>query len=151
MEPTARILRGNTPMEGALPLSEHEQRLLEQIEQALYAEDPKFAQSWRVRDLRSLRRARVVRAVLLVLLGLGALVAGVVVQGDNTVLGVALGVAGFLLMLGGAWVAMLTRQRPAASSVRTDEPASAPDKPAKPTRAKRPRQSLKARLEERWE
>ncbi|HEX2308083.1 MAG TPA: DUF3040 domain-containing protein, partial [Jatrophihabitantaceae bacterium] len=26
-----------------MPLSEHEQRLLEQIEQGLYAEDPKFA------------------------------------------------------------------------------------------------------------
>ena len=26
-----------------MPLSEHEQRLLDQIEQALYAEDPKFA------------------------------------------------------------------------------------------------------------
>jgi hypothetical protein len=138
-------------MEGAVPLSEHEQRLLEQIEQALYAEDPKFAQSWRVRDLRSLRRARVLRAALLVLLGLGALVAGVIVQGDNTVLGVALGVAGFLLMLGGAWLAMLTRQRPTVSSVRTDVPVSASDKPAKPARAKRPRQSLKARLEERWE
>jgi hypothetical protein len=26
-----------------VPLSDHEQRLLEQIERALYAEDPKFA------------------------------------------------------------------------------------------------------------
>ncbi|EBF6878346.1 DUF3040 domain-containing protein, partial [Salmonella enterica subsp. enterica serovar Saintpaul] len=26
-----------------MPLSEHEQQLLEQMEQALYAEDPKFA------------------------------------------------------------------------------------------------------------
>ena len=30
-----------------MPLSEHEQRLLEQIEQALYAEDPKFASIYR--------------------------------------------------------------------------------------------------------
>jgi hypothetical protein len=138
-----------TPMEGAVPLSEHEQRLLEQIEQALYAEDPKFAQSWRVRDLRSLRRARILRASLVVLLGLGALVAGVIVQGDNTVLGVALGVAGFLLMLGGAWLAMLTRQRPTPSSVR--DTSTDTGQPAKPVRAKRPRQSLKTRLEERWE
>ena len=26
-----------------MPLSEHEQKMLEQMEQALYAEDPKFA------------------------------------------------------------------------------------------------------------
>jgi hypothetical protein len=148
----------NSPMEGAVPLSEHEQRLLEQIEQALYAEDPKFAQSWRVRDLRSLRRARVLRAALVVLLGLGALVAGVVVQADNTVLGVALGVSGFLLMLAGAWLAMLTRQGPSPASVRTDTPAAAaaptagkPAKAVKSPRSRRPRQSLKARLEERWE
>jgi len=30
-----------------MPLSEHEQRLLEQMEKALYAEDPKFATSLR--------------------------------------------------------------------------------------------------------
>ena len=30
-----------------MPLSEHEQRLLEQMERALYAEDPKFATSMR--------------------------------------------------------------------------------------------------------
>ncbi len=77
-----------------MPLSEHEQRLLEQIEQALYAEDPKFAHSWRARDLRSVRRRRVVRAVLVVVAGLGLLVAGVVVQGGDAVLGVILGVVG---------------------------------------------------------
>ena len=123
-----------------MPLSEHEQRLLEQIEQALYAEDPKFAQSWRVRDLRSLQRARFVRAALVVLLGLGLLVAGVMTQSGNTVLGVALGVAGFLCMLAGAWLAMSRRQRHA-----TPNPASSPAK------ARRPRQSVKSRLEERWQ
>ncbi len=30
-----------------MPLSEHEQRMLDQIESALYAEDPKFASSVR--------------------------------------------------------------------------------------------------------
>ena len=141
-----------------MPLSEHEQRLLEQIEQALYAEDPKFAHSWRTRDVRSHRRARVLRAALVVLLGLGALVAGVVVQGDNTVLGVALGVAGFLLMLGGAWLAMISRQRPTApASVLGDQPAStggnagARRAAGKPARSRGPRQSLRSRLEERWE
>ncbi|MDQ1696502.1 MAG: hypothetical protein QOJ03_1855 [Frankiaceae bacterium] len=126
-----------------MPLSEHEQRLLEQIEQALYAEDPKFAQSWRVRDLRSLQRTRVLRAILLVLLGLGLLVGGVIVQGGNTVLGVALGVGGFLLMLTGAWLAMSRRQRTRA--------AAAPAKATAARSAAPPRQSLKTRLEERWQ
>ena len=35
-----------------MPLSDHEQRLLEQIERALYAEDPKFASTVRTTDLR---------------------------------------------------------------------------------------------------
>jgi Na+/melibiose symporter-like transporter len=121
-----------------VPLSEHEQRLLEQIEQALYAEDPKFARSWRVRDLRSLQRIRAIRAVLLVVVGLGLLVAGVIVQSSSIIVGVALGVAGFLLMLVGAWLALSTRSR-----------QSAPRQPAQKTRA--PKESLKARLEERWQ
>jgi hypothetical protein len=125
-----------------VPLSEHEQRLLEQIEQALYAEDPKFARSWRVRDLRSLQRARAIRAVVLVALGLGLLVAGVVLQAGNTVLGVALGVGGFLLMLVGAWMAMSRRQRVVGAG-----PATTPTK----AKGKRPRQSLVSRLEERWQ
>jgi hypothetical protein len=125
-------------MEGAVPLSEHEQRLLEQIEQALYAEDPKFARSWRVRDLRSLQRVRAIRAALLVVVGLGLLVAGVVVEGTNTVVGVALGVGGFLFMLGGAWLALSPRSRQSAPT-------------AKPAKARAPKESLKTRLEERWQ
>src|SRR4051794_7944584 len=99
-------------MEEPVPLSEHEQRLLEQIEQALYEDDPKFAHSWRVKDLRRLQRLRVLRAIAAIVIGLGLLIAGVIIQGDNTVVGVALGVAGFLLMLGGAWLAVSVRQRP---------------------------------------
>ena len=120
-----------------MPLSEHEQRLLEQIEQALYAEDPKFARSWRVRDLKSLQRVRAIRAAGLVLVGLGLLVAGVIVQGSSIVVGVSLGVAGFVLMLLGAWLALSTRSRQSA--------------PKQPKAARAPKESLKTRLEERWQ
>ena len=41
-----------------MPLSEHEQRLLEQIERALYAEDPKFASTVRGGRLRKPTRRR---------------------------------------------------------------------------------------------
>jgi len=60
-----------------VPLSEHEQHLLEQMERALYAEDPKFASSLRGRDPRSNFRRRVLLAgtafvvgVVLLMLGL---------------------------------------------------------------------------------
>jgi hypothetical protein len=124
-----------------VPLSEHEQRALEQIERALYAEDPKFAHSWRAKaDVHSVRRARIVRGIAGILVGLGLLLGGVVVQGGNTVLGVALGVVGFLLMLGGAWLALSTRQRPSAQ---TAGGAGTPSREAKP--------SIRARLEERFQ
>ena len=38
-----------------MPLSEHEQRLLEQMERALYAEDPKFASTLRSADAEMYR------------------------------------------------------------------------------------------------
>ena len=47
-----------------MPLSEHEQRLLDQIERALYQEDPKFASSVRATDLRTHMRRRLRRAGL---------------------------------------------------------------------------------------
>ena len=57
-----------------MPLSEHEQRLLEQIEQGLYAEDPKFAASVRrARVRRGGSRRRLVFAVLGAALGLGVI------------------------------------------------------------------------------
>ena len=43
-----------------MPLSDHEQRLLEQMERALYAEDPKFATTMRGADLRRRYRRRAV-------------------------------------------------------------------------------------------
>lgn len=119
-----------------MPLSEHEQRLLEQIEASLYAEDPKFARSWRTRDFHNIKRVRLVRAVLLFVVGLGLLLGGVITLNGSTVIGIALGVAGFLLMLGAGWFALSTRQR-----IRTQSP----------TKPKGQRQSIKARLEERWE
>jgi hypothetical protein len=42
--------------EVSVPLSEHEQRLLEQMERALYAEDPKFVSSLRGADWTARRR-----------------------------------------------------------------------------------------------
>ncbi|WP_027502250.1 DUF3040 domain-containing protein [Rhodococcus sp. UNC363MFTsu5.1] len=60
-----------------MPLSEHEQRMLDQIESALYAEDPKFASSVRGGRMRAASSKRRLQAGALFFLGLVLLVAGV--------------------------------------------------------------------------
>lgn len=77
-----------------MPLSEHEQRLLDEIEQALYAEDPKFAAN--VRSVRRPMQARrvMVLCVLGAVLGLGLVLVGLI----TTI--IALSVVGFVLVVG---------------------------------------------------
>ena len=79
--------------EGTVPLSEHERRQLEQIEAALRAGDPRFAEAVRAADPRVHYRRRVIEAVLGFLAGVGLLLAGVVV---NVIL---IAVAGIVVML----------------------------------------------------
>src|SRR5260370_15679331 len=80
-------------MGGTVPLSEHEQRQLEQIEQALYADYPRFANTVRASDPRVHYKRRVVEAAFGFLLGVGMLLAGVVTKY------IWIGVAGFVVML----------------------------------------------------
>ena len=63
-----------------MPLSEHEQRQLEQIEQALYAEHPRFARAVRASDPKVHYRRRLIQAAVGFLMGVGLLVAGVVTK-----------------------------------------------------------------------
>jgi hypothetical protein len=58
-----------------VPLSEHEQRLFDQIEQSL-AKDPKFASAVRASDPRFHTRRRVIIAILIGILGFGMVIAG---------------------------------------------------------------------------
>ena len=88
-----------------MPLSEHEQRLLDQIERALYQEDPKFASTVRATDLRTHMRRRLRRAALVLALGFGLLMAGVVMQQY------AIGIAGFVVMVGALLLAMTSWKR----------------------------------------
>lgn len=60
-----------------MPLSDHEQRMLDQIESALYAEDPKFASSVRGGTLRAPTAGRRIAGAVLFALGLIFLVVGV--------------------------------------------------------------------------
>ena len=76
-----------------MPLSDHEQRLLEQIEQALYAEDPKFATSVASRKMRSHPRRKLVLAIIGAIAGLALVAVGVTVHPVVIVLGFVLAVA----------------------------------------------------------
>src|SRR5579875_1528163 len=78
---------------GVVPLSEHEQRQLEQIEQALYSEDPKFVHAVRSSDPRVHYKRRAVQAVAGFVLGVGLLLGGVISQY------LWVGIAGFIVML----------------------------------------------------
>src|SRR5919201_5984357 len=64
---------------GAVPLSDHEQRMLDQIERALYAEDPKFASAVRSTDPQVHYKRRIWKAVIGFALGLFVVLAGVIV------------------------------------------------------------------------
>ena len=130
-----------------MPLSEHEQRLLEQMERALYAEDPKFATSLRGADPRTHHRRRVIKASVGFVAGIALLLTGLVTVW-------AVSVVGFLLMLASLFFA--------ASSMR--QLSSAPDltivgstgaghvSGSRPRgrKAKAGRAGLMSRFEERW-
>jgi hypothetical protein len=84
-----------------VPLSEHEQHLLEQIERALVAEDPKFASTVRAADPRHHVRRRVVLASIVAVVGLALVCVGVIF-GKPDVLGVpVIAAVGFFAMFGG--------------------------------------------------
>ena len=96
-----------------MPLSDHEQRILEEIERQLIEQDPKFARNvasrarkggGSVNNTRSLRRG-----IVLLVLGIVALF-GFFAQ-PTTALGMVSGVASFLLMLGGIVMAYHSLKR----------------------------------------
>lgn len=84
-----------------MPLSDHEQRMLDQIESALYAEDPKFASSVRGGGFRAPTARRRLQGAALFIIGLGMLVSGVAFK--ETMIGSfpILSVFGFVVMFGG--------------------------------------------------
>jgi len=140
-----------------VPLSEHEQRLLEQIEQALYADYPKLAQAVRARDPKIHYKRRVVYAAIGFLLGVGLLLAGVVSKV------IFVGVGGFVVMLACAmWALTSWRHMGGAVTGRTAgasrPPAGGSARGQRRRRASRKDQSGRAggrtgfmeRLEERW-
>lgn len=122
-----------------MPLSEHEQKILDEIERRLVAEDPRFARSTTTLTApRSTAVSRVRRGVMAFAAGLGLLVGGLFVGTETPALLIALGVAGFAVMLLGVVVIA----RASASLVRP------PAGPSPSTRVSQ--QSWFTRAEERW-
>ena len=144
-----------------MPLSEHEQRQLEQIEQALYADYPRFANAVRASDPRVHYKRRVIEAALGFLIGVGLLLTGVVINI------IPVGVAGFVVMLAcSMWAVTSYRHMNGISTGRAvtggrRAPAGrrATDGRRRPGRRgpggrrsarPRPALSMMERLEERW-
>src|SRR5215472_3331040 len=135
--------------EGTVPLSEHERRQLEQIEAALRAGDPRFADAVRAADPRVHYRRRVIAAALGFLAGVGLLLAGVVV---NVIL---IAVAGFVVMLACTlWAVTSYRRMTGSSSGRVPANDKGSGSKRRAARVRRPGTQagtgLIGRLEERW-
>lgn len=121
-----------------MPLSEHEQRLLEQMEKALYAEDPKFATSLRSTGSGAAHRGRAVLGVLGFLGGMGLVLAGVATAV------IALGVVGFAVMLAGAVLVYSAFSRGTAVASTEGEQPAAPQAP------KQTGSGFMGKMEDRW-
>jgi Flp pilus assembly protein TadB len=119
--------------EGTVPLSDHEQRLLDQIEQALYAEDPKFASAVRSARSRSRVRRSIATCILGVLVGLGLVLVGLVTSL------IVLSVVGFVLVVAACGFAVQSMRSKSSSAIENG-----------PSAAKAPRPSgLRGRMEDR--
>jgi hypothetical protein len=135
-----------------VPLSDHEQHLLEQMEQALYAEDPKFASQMQ----GSAARARLRRGLAIgaggVIAGLGLVVLGVITES------IVWGAIGFALMVGGVAYAITPPKGQKAKlgavsedgSVRAHQPVAG-GKSRKSKKASANKATFLRRLEDRWD
>jgi Protein of unknown function (DUF3040) len=132
-----------------VPLSEHEQRQFEQIERALRADDPRFADAVAAAGPRVQYKRRVIAAALGFVVGVGLLLAGVVIN----VIPVA--VAGFVVMLACSLGAVASYRR--MTGITTGRVPAQARRSGKQRRAATGRRSgrqagsgLMGRLEERW-
>jgi Protein of unknown function (DUF3040) len=122
-----------------MPLSEHEQRILAEIERRLLEEDPKFAH-----QVGSSFRAHLARRLKVAVAGF---VVGLVVLVAGFVQNVAVGVAGFVIMLTSVFVFVRTMRRRAT----VERPVNgAPAAGAPPAGQPRPPSGPKGGLDAWW-
>jgi CHASE2 domain-containing sensor protein len=119
--------------------------MLEQMERALYAEDPKFATALEGSGLRTHTRRRVYQAVVGFLVGIALLMSGMVAQQ------IWISVVGFLVMLGCAVLAVTGwRKAPKPGEQPAGAAQGAPGAPAT-RRQTRQKRSMMDRIEQRWQ
>lgn len=121
-----------------MPLSDHEQRLLDEIEQALCAEDPKFASAVRSVGVRSRTRRRLLLCILGIIVGLGLVLIGLV----STL--IPLSVVGFVLVVASCGAVVRTLRPHAAPPSAEDARPAAGRKPSPPRGG-----GLRGRMEDR--
>ena len=118
-----------------MPLSEHEQRLLEEMERSLYQNDADFVAKVGGKRARPAYRS-IVLGILLAVVGVAVLVTGVLIQQP------LIGILGFIVMFGGVLVAIAPGKRVAVD----------PDAPAQRTaKAGRGQSGFMDRLNDRWD
>jgi len=120
-----------------MPLSEQEQRLLEEMERSLYHNDVDFVTTVGVSRLRPNYRS-IALGVLVAVAGIGALIAGVALHQ------LWLGVLGFVVMFGGVLVA--TTPGKSARGLPGGMPAGRPS-----GQQRRADHGFMDRLNERWD
>jgi len=135
-----------------VPLSEHEQRVLEQMEHALYAEDPRFASNLKKPAVQTRSRRRALLGVIVAVIGLALVLAGVFTSQ------IWLGGIGFgAMVLGGTWALTPGGKAPPLSAVGGKETSAGPGGATKagPTSKKKsaPGRSgtFMQRMEQRWD
>jgi hypothetical protein len=125
-----------------MPLSEHEQRLLEQIERDLYADDPKLVSTVRSINPRTYALRRLWRSTALFIVGLGVLVAAVVV--NSGAVSIILGLLGFIVML-------LAALRGSSDLRRLGGRPDLDSRSRRPRTGHKSRRSISERAQERWD
>ena len=125
-----------------MALSDEEQRLLEQMEAALAAEDPKLVNAMRGTGVRRVHRRRAALAGVGFFVGLALLIVGV--GRDNLIF---LSVLGFVVMVGSAVTAIYSWQHVGT----TPDPGRGRDKAKIPPGPRPPdSQGFMDKMEERW-
>lgn len=123
-----------------MPLSEHEQRMLAEMENALASEDPRFASHMRGSSAGTLRRKRLIIGGIGVLAGLGLILLGI-----QTTMWV--GAAGFAVMVAAAAYALA----PAPSGAARGSSGKSGNRKSGKKSASRRGGGFLDRLDERWE
>jgi hypothetical protein len=143
-----------------VPLSEEELRLLEQMERALVAEDPKFASTLRGTRMRQHARRQMIAGIFVFLVGVTLLMSGAVFQI------IPLGIFGFVVMLASAYFTLTSWRGQSRAAFQGESRGETPEqglrvvqggkspKSGKTSKSKQPKTpkhgTMMERFEERW-